>query len=158
MEFLFYLYTWNSLVPPSNCSNAQCSALCALPSLINRLSHMFRTKFNNNVMAAASSSTQALSQVTNGYTTQMKVEKVTQAIVYTWKAKPKFVAINARCYAALARSMPHSDHDAAAITLLLNSVPDMWHRRLMKGGSAHHALHWVLEQFDGPTNEFNVDS
>jgi hypothetical protein len=53
--------------------------------------------------------------------------------------------------------MPNSNQDAAAITLLLNSVPEMWHRQLIKEGTAHHALHWVLEHFDGGTNEFHVD-
>jgi hypothetical protein len=68
---------------------------------------------------------------------QMKVDKVTRSTFYTWRVKLKFAAINARCYSAYVKSMPGTDLDSAAKTLLLNSVPEMWHRRLVKQGSAH---------------------
>ncbi len=53
--------------------------------------------------------------------------------------------------------MPGTDLDSAAMTLLLNSVLEMWHRRLAKQGSAHWALHWVMDQFDGGKNESHID-
>jgi hypothetical protein len=53
--------------------------------------------------------------------------------------------------------MPGTDQDSPAMTLLLNSVPEMWHRRLVKQGSAHWALHWVMDQFDGGKNESHID-
>jgi hypothetical protein len=88
---------------------------------------------------------------------QMKVDKVTRSTFCTWRVKLKFAAINARCYSAYVKSMPGTDQDSAAMTLSLNSVPEMWHRGLVKQGSAPWAFHWVMDQFDGGKNESHVD-
>lgn len=87
----------------------------------------------------------------------MKVDKVTRENFLTWKVKMELASINSKCYIAFAKPLPMHYENTAAMMLLLNSVPEIWHATLIKEGSAHDAMHWVLEQFDGGMNEYHVD-
>ncbi len=86
----------------------------------------------------------------------MKVEKVTKETFHIWKVKMKLAAINAKCYKAFEKRSVGSDQDAAALFLLMSSVPDMWQKNLSVIGNAHDGMHWVMDQFDGGINQFHV--
>jgi hypothetical protein len=49
------------------------------------------------------------------------------------------------------------DEDSVAFNMLFASTPDSWHDALYEEGSAHVAVYYVLDQFDGGSNEFYVD-
>jgi hypothetical protein len=87
----------------------------------------------------------------------LKVEKVTKDNFDTWKVRMSLAAINAKCYAAFEHPRPNSYENAAAMTLLLNGTPELWHTSLSKKRNAHDALHWGMDQFDGGKNQFHVD-
>jgi hypothetical protein len=62
----------------------------------------------------------------------LKVEKVTKYNFHTWKVRMGLAAINAKCYAAFEQPRPNTYETAAAMTLLLNGTPELWHTSLSK--------------------------
>ena len=88
---------------------------------------------------------------------QVKLEKVHSGNFSSWKVRIKTAAIQARCIRAFEQDMSGYDEDSVAFNLLFGSTPESWHVTLHEEGSAHHALHYILDQFDGGTNEFYVD-
>jgi hypothetical protein len=87
----------------------------------------------------------------------MKIDEVSKSNFHTWKARMVLASINVDCYVAFQEPMPNSRQNAAALSLLLNSTPKMWHARLVKERTAHDAMHWVMDQYDGGKNQFHVN-
>jgi hypothetical protein len=88
---------------------------------------------------------------------QVKVEKVHKGNFASWKVRIKAAAIQGKCIRAFEENRSGFDEDSVAYNLLFSSTPETWHVTLSEEGSAHHALHYVLDQFDGGRNEFYVD-